>query len=175
MRSQAFIRRSRSLLKGSRAPISRPLFSAVSRPSRNDSVLPTSIYGKRLSSSSTPASASEPPPLESPTDDLDVTPSASNSPESPPPDPEKPKAKKPRAAREPEKKDPDVPLELPENLALGILWRPEAESDSSPSNQAALPPPEIFDEVLHNLHITLHPQTQHRATCMSHSSAYLCA
>ncbi|KAJ6630739.1 hypothetical protein B0H10DRAFT_1982677 [Mycena sp. CBHHK59/15] len=157
MRSQALIQRSRLLLKGSRVPFTRSIFPSSSRPSRKDQVLPPSVSGKRLSSS-TPISANEPPLLESPSDGPEPPPNAANPPESPPPDePEKPKRKTKAIP-----KDPEIPLELPEGLVLEILWRPE--SDPGPSNSEALPPPEIFDEALHNLHITLHPQTQHRAT-----------
>lgn len=42
----------------------------------------------------------------------------------------------------------------------------DGDPDLKPSE---LPPPEVFEEALHNLHITLHPQTQHRATYASAS------
>jgi hypothetical protein len=57
------------------------------------------------------------------------------------------------------------PAEIPEGL--NILWSPADEDFDLGASQAALPPPEIFEEALHNLHITLHPQTQHRATYAS--------
>ncbi|KAI8998531.1 AAA-domain-containing protein [Trametes punicea] len=50
---------------------------------------------------------------------------------------------------------------------LNILWSPDDGPVGSPHStvqSTTLPPPEIFNEVLHNLHIVLHPQTQHRAT-----------
>jgi len=56
-------------------------------------------------------------------------------------------------------------VEIPEDL--NILWSP-ADGDSDP-NPSEFPPPEVFEEALHNLHITLHPQTQHRATYASTS------
>lgn len=57
------------------------------------------------------------------------------------------------------------PMEFPEGL--NILWSPvDGDPDLKPSE---LPPPEVFEEALHNLHITLHPQTQHRATYASAS------
>ncbi|KAF7363385.1 AAA domain-containing protein [Mycena sanguinolenta] len=89
----------------------------------------------------------------------DAPPANSASPPEPPEEPEPEKIKRRVKAKEPVR---DVPLELPEGLALEILWQPEF--DPEPSNRDALPPPEIFDEALHNLHITLHPQTQHQAT-----------
>ncbi|SRR6266851_4901982 len=42
-----------------------------------------------------------------------------------------------------------------------FFWTYRSLSESEPSN---LPPPEVFEEVLNNLHISLHPQTQHKAT-----------
>ncbi|KAJ7452486.1 hypothetical protein B0H11DRAFT_1742113 [Mycena galericulata] len=159
MRSQAFLQRSRSLLKASKAPASRSLFpSSASRPPKKELLSRPAVYSKRLSSSATPVSSSEPPPLESPSDGPDPPPSENSSNPSEPPADEPEKSK--RKSKTPPK-DTEVPLELPEGLALEILWTPE--SDPGPSTQA-LPPPEIFDEALHNLHITLHPQTQHRAT-----------
>lgn len=50
---------------------------------------------------------------------------------------------------------------------LDILWRPEPHPKTSttadPPNPN-LPPPEIFEDVLDNFHVTLHPKSQHRAT-----------
>jgi len=51
--------------------------------------------------------------------------------------------------------------------SLDILWSPEPHhraSTSSNTQNLDLPPSEIFEDILDNLHITLHPQTQHRAT-----------
>jgi hypothetical protein len=50
------------------------------------------------------------------------------------------------------------PVQLPD--ALDVLWSlpPEPPSDHH------LPPPEILQDALNNLLISLHPQTQHRAT-----------
>ena len=41
-----------------------------------------------------------------------------------------------------------------------FFWSYESLSESEPST---LPPPEVFEEVLNNVHISLHPQTQHKA------------
>ncbi|KAJ7685125.1 hypothetical protein DFH06DRAFT_30466 [Mycena polygramma] len=155
MRSQALVQRSRSLLKGPRASVPRSLFPSSSRPSGKSPLARPAVYAKRLSSSSTPVSPSEPPPLESPSDGPDAPVNAATPPAE---EPEKAKRKTTTKAS----KEPEIPLELPDGLALEILWRPE--SDPGPSDQGALPPPEIFNEALNNLHITLHPQTQHRAT-----------
>ncbi|KAJ7109306.1 hypothetical protein C8R44DRAFT_802169 [Mycena epipterygia] len=158
MRSQALIQRSRSLLKASRTSFTRTLFTSPSRASRSDPLSRPTVFNKHLST--TPVPTSEPPPLESPSDGPPPV-NAASPPEPPPEEPEKLKRKTKAAPKEP----PETPLEFPDGLALEILWRPE--SDPGPSSQAALPPPEIFDEALHNLHITLHPQTQHRAAYAS--------
>ena len=50
---------------------------------------------------------------------------------------------------------------------LDILWSPEPHPRASTVSELQnldLPPSEIFEDVLDKLHITLHPQTQHRAT-----------
>ncbi len=41
-----------------------------------------------------------------------------------------------------------------------FFWSYQSLSESEPST---LPPPEVFEEVLNNVHISLHPQTQHKA------------
>ena len=53
------------------------------------------------------------------------------------------------------------------SASIDILWSPEPHSRTSTTSQPPnldLPPSEIFEDVLDKLHITLHPQTQHRAT-----------
>ena len=55
--------------------------------------------------------------------------------------------------------------ELP--ASLDILWSPELHpraSTASDYQNLDLPPSEIFEDVLDNLHVTFHPKTQHRAT-----------
>ena len=70
-----------------------------------------------------------------------------------------------RRPRKP-KADPDsVPPPLPEEL--NVLWTPETMDAPSPS---ALPPPEIMDKILTDLHVSLHPQSQHRAAYSSPAS-----
>lgn len=73
-------------------------------------------------------------------------------------------------------KDPEVSANLP--AELDILWLPqdapvfEAHAEGTPPSSASpLPPPELFNEVLTNLYITLHPQTQHRAAYASASGS----
>ncbi|KAG6878708.1 hypothetical protein C0993_011523 [Termitomyces sp. T159_Od127] len=64
-----------------------------------------------------------------------------------------------RRLRPPQIKDPDPAVELPHDL--DVLWSPGTV------HADALPPPENFDDALNKLLITLHPQTQHRATYAS--------
>lgn len=158
MRSPALIRSSRSLLKASSVLATLPATSSprvVRAPRRQParpSQPPASHYGSRLASSSSGSA------LEPPTEPGEEPPNSNESPASPIEEPEKPKQRRTRVsttAKEPE------PVKLPEDL--DILWSPNGESSQSTD----LPPPEIFKEVLHNLHITLHPQTQHRATYIS--------
>ncbi|KAJ7097985.1 hypothetical protein B0H15DRAFT_636081 [Mycena belliarum] len=158
--SQALIQRSRSLFKASRSPLSRAVLPRSLPHAKKDPLCRPTPSSKRLSST-TPDASSEPPPLGSPSDAPEPS-LISAGPEPPTDEPEKSKRKSSKA---PPKEPPEAPFELPEGLALDILWRPE--SDPGPSRQGALPPPEIFDEALHNLHITLHPQTQHRAAYTS--------
>lgn len=68
------------------------------------------------------------------------------------------KTKRTRKAKA-EETEPERSLPLPPGL--DILWSPDTMKEPSPS---ALPPPEIFQEVLTDLLITLHPQTQHRGS-----------
>ncbi|KAF8628317.1 hypothetical protein AX15_003864 [Amanita polypyramis BW_CC] len=76
-----------------------------------------------------------------------------------PDDAEKPKLRRTRVSAPPTK-DAD-PIELPDGLH--ILW--STEHDLLPDSHAdALPPPELLEDSLNNLQITLHPYTQHRAT-----------
>jgi hypothetical protein len=59
------------------------------------------------------------------------------------------------------------PVEIPPGL--DILWNPADELLDPNAPQTALPPTDVFEEALHHLHITLHPQTQHRAVYPSTS------
>jgi hypothetical protein len=61
--------------------------------------------------------------------------------------------------------DPQLPV------GLDILWLPTSDpsSDAGHSQSSGLPPPDILEEALTNLHIALQPQTQHRAIYASSS------
>ncbi|KAF9246215.1 hypothetical protein BU15DRAFT_39512 [Melanogaster broomeanus] len=80
------------------------------------------------------------------------------------PTPDKP-PRKPRASSN--APPPNDRFQLP--AGLDILWVPDASPDpqANPLTNNPLPPPELFDEALTNLHIALHPQTQHRAAYSS--------
>lgn len=141
------LRRSRTL---SRAPAQRALLSSsqIAQCPRRD-------LRPRLTkrdSSSTPAASTPlpgtpaPPPPQEPTEQL-LTDEVEQ---------DKPK-------RRTRQKESDPFPELPPSL--DILWTPEPGSE--PHDSPNLPPPEIFDEILDNLHISLHPQTQHRAAYTS--------
>lgn len=58
-------------------------------------------------------------------------------------------------------KDVEV-VELPEEL--DIFWLPEEAPSTDAASNQDLPPPEVLEEALNKLLITLHPQVQHRAT-----------
>jgi hypothetical protein len=64
--------------------------------------------------------------------------------------------------------DGDGPLPSSQpSASLDILWSPEPHSRTSTASELQnldLPPSEIFKDVLDKFYITLHPQTQHRAT-----------
>lgn len=165
MRTQALFRRTRSLLQR-RTTFQRALFSySHPRYPRNDlpSTHSVSRTHKRASSSATPSAG----PLES---DPNTTSAA------PPEDPndggdkfsesEKPKRRK--SSKAASESDKDAAPTLPSGL--NILWNP---IDDGPSTSSALPPPDILQEALNNLLISLHPQTQHRATYASADGPHL--
>ncbi|KZP24799.1 AAA-domain-containing protein [Athelia psychrophila] len=166
-----FIRRSRSILKASTASY-RSSNAIAARPNRLPRNTPadgarTSRTWKRLASSSKPdtpvAGAEEPTPEPAPAAGANASPS----PDSPPEDVEKADQEKPkRRPRTSASKDSDPP-QLP--AGLNIIWDPELD-ETTLSSSPSLPPPELLEEALNNLHITQHPQTQHRACYPSASS-----
>jgi len=84
--------------------------------------------------------------------------------ETPGEDSDKPRTRRSTRITLPASKDTES-VEIPEDL--NILWSPaDGDSDLKPSE---LPPPEVLEEALHNLYVTLLPQTQHRATYASTS------
>ncbi|KAK7043596.1 hypothetical protein VNI00_008207 [Paramarasmius palmivorus] len=143
---------------------------SLSRPSKNPSsriLTPNSHHAKRLTSSTSNISASAdaaPPPTEPPTEEP-TSDSSPDSPSAPAEEAEKTRTRR-RTVTSVAPKEPEVP-ELPDDL--DILWTPSrtetAEEDSSALG--ALPPDDILEEALHNLHIALHPQTQNRAVFSS--------
>ncbi|KAJ3852711.1 hypothetical protein EV368DRAFT_40472 [Lentinula lateritia] len=159
MRSQNVLRRSRGLFR-TRSPISLYSSSIPPRTPRKSAVkrlLPHS-HEKRLVSTdnqSLGASASAPPP-ETPSEEPSEVSDASSA--SLPDDLDKLKGKR-RIVSSSTSKEWET-VEIPEGLH--ILWNPD-ELPAEPLNPGSVPPPEILEEVLHNLLATLHPHTQHRA------------
>ncbi|GLB35027.1 putative ATPase family associated with various cellular activities (AAA) [Lyophyllum shimeji] len=148
MRSPAVLRRSKFLLFPSRSSAVLSTSALPLRLRRRD--LPCRTVRQRLSTA--------PPPPETPPED---PPNANDGAEPLPDASEKPKLRRTRVsvstAKEPEQ------IQLPDGL--DILWTPNPEQE--PAHASALPPPENFEDALNKLLITLHPQTQHRATYTS--------
>lgn len=151
MPSSLILRGSRSLLRSANS-----LSSSHVRPP--NSLL--RVQRRLLSSLPSDPSTDPPTPPENsgPVDPPEATENTSD-------EVDKPRTRRPRITT-PIPKDVE-PVEIPEGLDL--LWSPADEAFDLNASQAALPPPEVFEEALHNLHITLHPQTQHRATYASTS------
>ncbi|THH11835.1 hypothetical protein EW145_g398 [Phellinidium pouzarii] len=122
---------------------------------------------KRASSSATPI----PPP--SPAvehENVEQSSTGIPPPEEPPEDgpeegPEKSlDAEKTKRPRKPKTAEAEAESVQPLPPGLNILWSPDT---MEPASSSALPPAEIFQEVLTDLLITLHPQTQHRGAYAS--------
>lgn len=144
----------RTVLRTSRTRLHAPL--ARTKPPKEANVSgtqPSSRVHKRLASSQ--------PVIDEQHSDQTVLAASDSPPESDPPTepaPDKPPRRQrvsPTLA-----KDSDDRPQLPPGL--DILWVPD-----SPQNSTTLPPPELFEDALTNLHIALHPQTQHRAAYSS--------
>ncbi|KIJ68966.1 hypothetical protein HYDPIDRAFT_144468 [Hydnomerulius pinastri MD-312] len=124
---------------------------AEANPELNEEVLQALVRNNQASADSPPendpppsAPPSEPTPPEKPPRRTRASPSAT-------------------ATKDAENDRPQIPS------GLDILWLPDAtpsDADVTGANNT-LPPPELFEEALTNLHITLHPQTQHRAAYAS--------
>ncbi|KAG7092332.1 hypothetical protein E1B28_008693 [Marasmius oreades] len=153
MRAQAIFWRSRSSLKASKT-------FCLPRP--NHSSLP--YNGKRLTSSSASNFEVAPSTLDSAVEP-EAGPILSASPSSPPTEePERTKTRRTRPFTSITPKEPELP-ELPE--ALDILWTPASGGTQEPFELHSLPPEDILEEALHNLHVALHPQTQNHAVFAS--------
>ena len=116
---------------------------------------PSSVVQTRSSSSPKSAQVDEQPPIQL---DADSPP--------PPSEPEKPPRRTRASAsntstQRDRESDPDDRPQLPQEL--DILWLPHDPPPSDSQKNSVLPPPELFDDALTNLHIALHPHTQHRA------------
>ncbi|EIW85015.1 AAA-domain-containing protein [Coniophora puteana RWD-64-598 SS2] len=180
MRTQTILRRSRSLLKASAAHRSRQLPALLSsssarlaRVSRKEQppAHSASRQSKRLSSSASASTA------EVKDNDKDSAGEPTGSPaapsDEPPEDPEKTEpekqpARRTRVSASAAAKESEDRLELP--AGLDILWTPDSDATETDfTSNPNLPPPEVFEEALTSLHVTLHPQTQHSAAYRSPS------
>ncbi|KIY50937.1 AAA-domain-containing protein [Fistulina hepatica ATCC 64428] len=161
MRSQALLKRSRLLLRASAAHSFLPR-SGTGRPGRLVSHVPAYLRTpQRWSSSVSPDASSGADSAPSPPEGSPV----------PPPEveePEKPRTRRSRPST-PVKTSESEDIELPPGL--DILWSPVTENTASEgadvSSSDAIPPPGVFEDVLSNLHITLHPLIQHRSVYSS--------
>jgi hypothetical protein len=168
MRSQAaLIRQSRVLLaSAARSPTSAPRSfnsTAARRLPRKPKAGAHPARTYRHASASQ-ASSSEPAPAPSQTNVEAVAPTEAASdapdagpapppPEEPEPEPE-PELEKPRRKPRAAKESANAPLPP----GLRVLWT--ADSAAPPPNPNALPPAPLLDEVLHHVHVALHPQAQ---------------
>lgn len=165
------MRRTRSLIR--HPSISHRALISSTRVARYPRKEPTRAAAPRTSkrSSSSITSSTNEPNSETAETPLLAAGTAPSPDEPPSEDAEKPKRGRPAGV-----KDPEVSANLP--AELDILWLPqdapvfEAHAEGTPPSSASpLPPPELFNEVLTNLYITLHPQTQHRAAYASASGS----
>src|SRR5882757_8114697 len=88
------------------------------------------------------------------------SPNSSEANSSPSTDKPNPPSKEPTAPNGKSAPDATVPA-LQVSNEQDFFWPYQSLSESEPST---LPPPEVFEEVLNNVNISLHPQTQHKAT-----------
>ena len=167
MRSHLLARRTRSLVKSlpshPRAQLSSTHSLRYPRKDRAPSQFTTPRLSRRAISSETIPTQENPEPSTPAPAPTEPPPNA----EEPPP-PEDPEEKPKRRTRVSAAKETVDSVPLPSGL--NILWTPGAVPGGSatpPPHDSLLPPPEVFNEALHNLHIALHPQTQHRATYSS--------
>ncbi|EKM55549.1 uncharacterized protein PHACADRAFT_184335 [Phanerochaete carnosa HHB-10118-sp] len=171
MRSLLILRRTRSLIR--HPSITHRALLSSTRVARYPRKEPARAAAPRLSkrSSSTTTSALNETDSEAPEEAPQLLASGTPSDVEPPSeDVERPKRRRAASVKEPEPSPP--PHGLPNEL--DILWLPqdvpvpEVPVDGATSiPNTALPPPELLNEVLTNLYITLHPQTQHRAAYTS--------
>lgn len=162
MRSQSLLRKSHFLLKHSttvqstqRSLLFKRTPQATNRLSSNRSLSSSAIPPTELEETSASSTLPEAVPSEA----KDVTEQNAI-----PEEPEKLSAKPRRTrmnASSASSKDGE-PLEFPPGLEENILYFP-TESVLACQSNSGFPPPEIFEEALDNLLITLHPQNQYRA------------
>ena len=141
MRSHLLLRRTRLCKASSVSTRALLSYSGPARYPRND----TRPTPARVSRVARRASTSSPKSLE-------ANPSPSTQKPNPP-------SKEPTTPNGKNAPDPTAPA-LQVSNEQDFFWPYQSLSESEPST---LPPPEVFEEVLNNVHISLHPQTQHKA------------
>lgn len=143
---------------------------AVRYPRKDPARATAPQLSKRSSSSSTSALSENDHDAQEESSQLLASGSPSDPAEPPSEDVDKRKRRKATSAKDVDTSTPSQSLPN----GLDILWLPQdaplpetsADGATSVSN-STLPPPELLNEVLTNLYITLHPQTQHRAAYAS--------
>lgn len=85
---------------------------------------------------------------------------ASSSPSTEKPNPPSRESTAPNGKNAPDDTAPGLQVSSEQDF----FWSHQSLTESEPST---LPPPEVFEEVLNNVHISLHPQAQHKATSSS--------
>lgn len=169
MRSQLILRRTRLLTKSPSLP-HRALLSSTRVPRYprviKDSPRSAVRLSKRESSSATTPAPDAPPEI--PDEDPSEGANNSSDPQETVEDAEKPSKRRMKATSE----AATYSRAFPDDLIINILWDPEMNPFISPSGElpSTVPPPEILEDIMTNLHITLHPHTQHKAACASATS-----
>ena len=141
MRSQLLLRRTRPSSTSSVSTRALLSYSGPARYPRND----TRPTPARVSRVARRASTSSP-----------KSPEANSSPSTQKPNPPSKEPTAPNGKNAPDATAPALQVSNEQDF----FWPYQSLSESEPST---LPPPEVFEEVLNNVHISLHPQTQHKA------------
>lgn len=141
MRSHLLLRRTRLSKTSSVSTRALLSYSGPARYPRSDT-RPTPARVSRVARRASTSSPSSPDPNSSPSTQKPNPPS-----------------REPTASNGKSASDAAAPL-LHVSNEQDFFWSYQSLSESEPST---LPPPEVFEEVLNNVHISLHPQTQHKA------------
>ena len=160
MRSHSILRKSHLLSR---------LSSRHSLPIRHTWLAVDSFSGHRVFSNSSPPPPTEPHNTSSVASPIQFPEQLSSDPVFHEEQDSKP-AKNRRTRISSNEKEP-APLELPDEL--DILWLPTDSNVTPVSTSDILPPPEMLEDALDSLLITLHPKNQHKAVYPSGPSGRL--